>query len=151
MNITKIVCSLSEVLEKELSLPFRIDNDVIGSTGEGMCCRVAPSPFRTREYSGGTREITYSLDYYIRSQNAELARNTLDALVKFTADLSVAFDANGNSYVGEEEIMCAMNSAIDFEDGYIVESVTLPQFLEKDEKGFTSYTASVRVSTESTK
>lgn len=108
-------------VENALNLRFRIQNDVMAETGDGVCLRYDPAPAAERRYNDGTRLLKWNLTYYVRNKNRTTARELADRL---TATLD-----------GAE--ITASGIKID------CEAQTLPQFISVDEKNNTIYSAAI--------
>lgn len=120
-NVAEII---SEWLEEKLDLPFTIYNDlIVNAENDGACIRHDPAPAAERRYNDGTRFVAWNFSFYVRCKKAAEARGIAKQII--------------------DELDGACITANDTE--FTCEAVTLPQFLNTDEKGFTTYTASVRV------
>ena len=121
---SKIAETISAWVENALTLPFTIFYDLIPNEDEdGACIRHDPTPAAEKRFIDGTREVSWNFTFYTRCKDAENAREygkkILDTLDGAT-------------------IESTENIKID------CEAVTLPQFIDTDAKGFTTYAESVK-------
>lgn len=120
LNITDIV---SEWVENELELPFTIYSDLIpDEDNDGACLRHDPAPAAEKRFTDGTRQVTWNLTFYVR------CKNSVDALA-YAKDITDKLDGATVTSDGTK-IDC--------------EATTLPQFIDMDAKGFTTYSASIK-------
>lgn len=122
MSSLNVANYISDYVERKLSLPFRIDNDVIGTAnGDAACIRHDPAPAAEQRYIDGTRSIKWNLTFYVRSSNRTKAR-------------SYAY-----------EITDALDGVTIDADGVEIstEAATLPQFISIDDKNNTLYSAAI--------
>lgn len=118
MELTDVALKISKFLEEELLLPYEISFDIIrDAERDGACLRYNATPYATKRYIGGDRDVTYSLGYYFHYQDAEACRN----------EAQKALDALDGRLI----------------DGVMCEAVTAPQYVETDEKGFAIYSATI--------
>lgn len=121
LNVSNIV---NDWIEKILSLPFTIYNDVIPDTSDNAAClRYDPAPAAERRYTDGTRLLKWNLTYYIRNKDRTKAREYAD---RITARLDGAEIHDETSGVNIQ-----------------IEAATLPQFISIDEKNNTIYSAAI--------
>lgn len=122
MSSLNVANYISAYVESKLKLPFRIDNDVIGTaTGDAACLRHDPAPAAEERYTDGTRLLKWNLTFYVRSSNRTKARS-------YAYDITDALD-------GVE---------IDADGVKIsTEAATLPQFISVDDKNNTIYSAAI--------
>lgn len=121
---SKIAETISEWVENALELPFTIYCDLIpDAETDGACIRHDPTPAAERRFEDGTRLITWNFTFYTRCKNAANAREYGKQIVD-TLDGATVLSAENI------KIEC--------------EAVTLPQFIDTDAKGFTTYAESVK-------
>ena len=121
---SKIAETISEWVENALELPFTIYCDLIpDAETDGACIRHDPTPAAERRYEDGTRLVTWNFTFYTRCKNAANAREYGKQIVD-TLDGATVLSAENI------KIEC--------------EAVTLPQFIDTDAKGFTTYAESVK-------
>lgn len=121
---SKIASAISAYVEEALQLPFIIYCDLIpDEAADGACVRHDPTPAAEERYNDGTRLVAWNFTFYTRCKNAANAREYGKQIVD-TLD--------GATVTSAEEIK------ID------CEAVTLPQFIDTDAKGFTTYAESVK-------
>lgn len=119
-NVAESVC---EWAEKELGLPFTVFTDLIpDGDSDGACIRHDPAPAAEKRYSDGTRLVSWNLTLFVRCRDSALSRSLAGEI---TAKLDGA-----EIETEETKIEC--------------EATTLPQFIDTDAKGFTTYSASVK-------
>ena len=124
MKQLKIAEGVGAYVEHALSLPFTVYCNVIPDGDEdGACVRHDPTPAAERRFTDGTRLVSYNLTFYTRCRSDEDAREW------------------GKRIVDELD-----GATIESPDGIRVdcEAVTLPQYIDIDSKGFTTYAESVR-------
>lgn len=120
---SNIAETISAWVENALDLPFTIFCDLIpDEDADGACIRHDPAPAAEKRYTDGTRLVAWNFTFYTRCRDAEQARwygkQIIDTL-------------DGREIEGDGvKIEC--------------EAVTLPQFIETDAKGFTTYAQSVK-------
>ena len=120
----KIAETISEWVENALDLPFTIYCDLIpDENADGACVRHDPTPAAEERYNDGTRLVAWNFTFYTRCKNAANARDYGKQIVD-TLDGATVLSAE------KIKIDC--------------EAVTLPQFIETDAKGFTTYSESVK-------
>lgn len=122
---SRIAEAVSAWAEKALALPFTIYCDIIPDADrDGACIRHDPTPAAERRFSDGSRLVSWNFTFYMRCKDAadarEYAKRTVDALDGITVER------------GGLTIDC--------------EAATLPQFIDTDVKGFTTYSAAIRAS-----
>ncbi|MGP1564526.1 MAG: phage tail terminator protein [Treponema sp.] len=121
---SKIAETISAWVETALDLPFTIFCDLIpDEDADGACIRHDPTPAAEKRFIDGTREVSWNFTFYTRCKDAENAREY------------------GKKIVGTLDgatIESTENIKID------CEAVTLPQFIDTDAKGFTTYAESVK-------
>lgn len=121
---SKVAETISAWVENELSLPFTIYCDLIPDEDtDGACIRHDPTPAAEQRYTDGTRLVAWNFTFYTRCKNADNAREYGKQIID---------KLDGATVTSAEDIQ------ID------CEAVTLPQFIETDEKGFTTYSESVK-------
>ena len=121
---SKIAETISAWVENALTLPFTIFCDLIPDEDEnGTCIRHDPTPAAEKRFIDGTREVSWNFTFYTRCKDAENAREYGKKIV----------DTLDGATIESTE-----NIKID------CEAVTLPQFIDTDAKGFTTYAESVK-------
>lgn len=125
MNGSKIAERINRWVEAKGLFPFTVYNDLIPyADKDGAALRHDPAPAAQQRYIDGSRRVQWNLTYYIRCKSAEKAR-------EYAYSIPDALD--GVEIEGDETDI-------------IVEALTLPQFIGKDEKGFTTYSAAITCS-----
>lgn len=121
---SKIAETISAWVENALELPFTIFCDLIpDEDADGACIRHDPTPAAEKRFIDGTREVSWNFTFYTRCKDAENAREYGKQIV---------------DKLDGATIKSADNIQID------CEAVTLPQFIDTDAKGFTTYCESVK-------
>lgn len=121
---SKIASAISAYVEETLQLPFTIYCDLIpDEAADGACVRHDPTPAAEERYNDGTRLVSWNFTFYTRCKNAADAREYGKQIVD-TLDGATVLSAENI------KIEC--------------EAVTLPQFIDTDAKGFTTYAESVK-------
>lgn len=121
---SKIASAISAYVEETLRLPFTIYCDLIpNEAADGACVRHDPTPAAEERYNDGTRLVAWNFTFYTRCKNAADAREYGKQIVD-TLDGATVLSAENI------KIEC--------------EAVTLPQFIDTDAKGFTTYAESVK-------
>ncbi len=122
-----LATTINEWVEQKLNLP-KIYNDILPEIEkDGICLRHDPSPAVDRRFIDGTRLLKWDLTYFVKCKKAEKARALLYEITNALDGAEInAYDKDINDYV----IVTA-------------EAQTLPQFVSKDDKGYTLYTASI--------
>lgn len=121
---SKIAEAISAWVENALDLPFTIFCDLIpDEDADGACIRHDPTPAAEKRFIDGTREVSWNFTFYTRCKDAENAREYGKKIV----------DTLDGATIESTE-----NIKID------CEAVTLPQFIDTDAKGFTTYAESVK-------
>ena len=121
---SKIAETISAWVETALELPFTIFCDLIpDEDADGACIRHDPTPAAEKRFIDGTREVSWNFTFYTRCKDAENAREYGKQIV---------------DKLDGATIESADNIQID------CEAVTLPQFIDTDAKGFTTYCESVK-------
>jgi hypothetical protein len=121
---SKIAETISAWVETALELPFTIFCDLIpDEDADGACIRHDPTPAAEKRFIDGTREVSWNFTFYTRCKDAENAREYGKQIVDKLDGATIESTEN-------IEIDC--------------EAVTLPQFIETDAKGFTTYSQSVK-------
>ena len=121
---SKIAETISAWVETALELPFTIFCDLIpDEDADGACIRHDPTPAAEKRFIDGTREVSWNFTFYTRCKDAEDAREYGKQIV---------------DKLDGATIESADNIQID------CEAVTLPQFIDTDAKGFTTYCESVK-------
>lgn len=120
---SRIAEIISEWIEDELELPFTIHCDMIPEAdGDGACVRHDPTPAAEKRFMDGTRLVAWNFTFYTRCMDAARAREYGKRIVDRLDGATVES--------GGFNIDC--------------EAVTLPQFIETDAKGYTTYAESVK-------
>lgn len=121
---SKIASEISAYVEDTLQLPFTIYCDLIpDAETDGACIRHDPTPAAEERYIDGTRLVAWNFTFYTRCKNAADAREYGKQIVD-TLDGATVLSAENI------KIEC--------------EAVTLPQYIDTDAKGFTTYAESVK-------
>ena len=121
---SKMAETISAWAETALDLPFTIFCDMIPDEDtDGACIRHDPTPAAEKRFTDGTRLVAWNFTFYTRCRDAENAREYGKQIVD-KLDGATVTSAEGT------EIEC--------------EAVTLPQFIDTDAKGFTTYSQSVK-------
>ena len=121
---SKIAETISAWVENALELPFTIFCDLIpDEDADGACIRHDPTPAAEKRFIDGTREVSWNFTFFTRCKDAEDAREYGKQIVDKLDGATIESTEN-------IEIDC--------------EAVTLPQFIETDAKGFTTYSQSVK-------
>ena len=121
---SKIAETIGAWVETALDLPFTIFCDLIpDEDADGACIRHDPTPAAEKRFIDGTREVSWNFTFFTRCKDGE---NALEYGKKIVDTL------DGATIVSTENIK------ID------CEAVTLPQFIDTDKKGFTTYSESVK-------
>lgn len=121
---SKIAETISAWVESALELPFTIFCDLIpDEDADGACIRHDPTPAAEKRFIDGTREVSWNFTFYTRCKDAENAREYGKQIVDKLDGATIESTDN-------IEIDC--------------EAVTLPQFIDTDAKGFTTYAESVK-------
>lgn len=121
---SKIAETISAWVETALELPFTIFCDLIpDEDADGACIRHDPTPAAEKRFTDGMRLVAWNFTFYIRCKDAAQARDYGKQIVDKLDGATVTSTEN-------IEIEC--------------EAVTLPQFIETDAKGFTTYSQSVK-------
>lgn len=121
---SKIASAISAYVEETLQLPFTIYCDLIpDEAADGACVRHDPTPAAEERYNDGTRLVAWNFTFYTRCKNAANAREYGKQIVD-TLDGATVLSAE------KIKIEC--------------EAVTLPQYIDTDAKGFTTYAESVK-------
>lgn len=121
---SKIAETISAWVEIALELPFTIFCDLIpDEDADGACIRHDPTPAAEKRFIDGTREVSWNFTFFTRCKDAENAREYGKQIVDKLDGATIESTEN-------IEIDC--------------EAVTLPQFIETDAKGFTTYSQSVK-------
>lgn len=121
---SKIASAISAYVEEALQLPFTIYCDLIpDEAADGACVRHDPTPAAEERYNDGTRLVAWNFTFYTRCKNAADAREYGKQIVD-TLDGATVLSAENI------KIEC--------------EAVTLPQYIDTDAKGFTTYAESVK-------
>ena len=121
---SKIAETISAWVESALELPFTIFCDLIpDEDADGACIRHDPTPAAEKRFIDGTREVSWNFTFYTRCKDAENAREYGKQIVDKLDGATIESTDN-------IEIDC--------------EAVTLPQFIDTDAKGFTTYAEAVK-------
>ena len=121
---SKIAETISAWVENALTLPFTIFCDLIPDEDEdGACIRHDPTPAAEKRFADGTRLVAWNFTFYIRCKDSAQAREYGKQII----------DTLDGATIESTE-----NIKID------CEAVTLPQFIDTDAKGFTTYSESVK-------
>lgn len=120
----KIASAISAYVEQALTLPFTIYCDLIpDEAADGACVRHDPTPAAEERYNDGTRLVAWNFTFYTRCKNAANAREYGKQIVD---------KLDGATVLSAENIKIEC------------EAVTLPQYIDTDAKGFTTYAESVK-------
>lgn len=121
---SKIASAISAYVEEALQLPFTIYCDLIpDEAADGACVRHDPTPAAEERYNDGTRLVAWNFTFYTRCKNAANAREYGKQIVD---------KLDGATVLSAENIKIEC------------EAVTLPQYIDTDAKGFTTYAESVK-------
>ena len=121
---SKIAETISAWVETALEVPCTIFCDLIPDEDtDGACIRHDPTPAAEKRFIDGTREVSWNFTFFTRCKDAEDAREYGKQIVDKLDGATIESTEN-------IEIDC--------------EAVTLPQFIETDAKGFTTYSQSVK-------
>lgn len=121
---SKIASAISAYVEEALQLPFTIYCDLIpDEAADGACVRHDPTPAAEERYNDGTRLVAWNFTFYTRCKNAANAREYGKKIVD---------KLDGATVLSAENIKIEC------------EAVTLPQYIDTDAKGFTTYAESVK-------
>ena len=121
---SKIAETISAWVESALELPFTIFCDLIpDEDADGACIRHDPTPAAEKRFIDGTREVSWNFTFYTRCKDAEDAR-------EYGKQIVDKLDGATIESADKIQIDC--------------EAVTLPQFIDTDAKGFTTYCESVK-------
>lgn len=121
---SKIASAISAYVEELLQLPFTIYCDLIpDEVADGACVRHDPTPAAEKRFNDGTRLVAWNFTFYTRCKNAADAREYGKQIVD---------KLDGATVLSTENIKIEC------------EAVTLPQFIDTDAKGFTTYAESVK-------
>ena len=121
---SKIAETISAWVENALELPFTIFCDLIpDEDADGACVRHDPTPAAEKRFTDGTRLVAWNFTFYTRCKDAENAREYGKQIVDKLDGATITSTDN-------IQIDC--------------EAVTLPQFIDTDAKGFTTYCESVK-------
>lgn len=121
---SKIAETISEWVENALDLPFTIYCDLIpDENADGACVRHDPTPAAEKRFTDGTRLVAWNFTFYTRCKDAAQAR-------EYGKQIVDKLDGATVTSAEETKIDC--------------EAVTLPQFIDTDAKGFTTYAESVK-------
>ena len=121
---SKIASATSAYVEETLQLPVTIYCDLIpDEAADGACVRHDPTPAAEERYNDGTRLVAWNFTFYTRCKNSANAREYGKQIVD-TLDGATVLSAENI------KIEC--------------EAVTLPQYIDTDAKGFTTYAESVK-------
>ena len=122
---SNIAETISEWTETALELPFTIFCDQLpDEDADGACVRHDPTPAAEKRYTDGSRLVSWNFTFYTRCKNATDARDYGKRIVDKLDGATIERSDDGL------EIDC--------------EAVTLPQFIDTDAKGYTTYASSVR-------
>lgn len=126
MNGLDIAETINTWVEKKLNLPFRLFIDLIAQEGEDAgCLRHDPAPAAEKRFLDGSRLVKWNLTYYIRCSHAEKAREYAYRITN-TVD-GALLQATDNHHPVEIKL----------------KATTLPQFIGKDAKNYTTYSAAI--------
>lgn len=102
-------------------------NDMFpAETGDMIVSRHDPSQSAAREFADGTRLVEAAFSYYARCSNAANARKWLETILNLLDNEQLVRASDGVSFQAE--------------------GVSLPQFVEVDDKGQTIYVMAVVIS-----
>lgn len=90
---------------------------------DGACVRHDPTPAAEKRYNDGTRLVAWNFTFYTRCKNAANAREYGKQIID---------KLDGATVISAENIKIEC------------EAVTLPQYIDTDAKGFTTYAESVK-------
>lgn len=122
---SNIAETISAWAESALELPFTIFCDLLpDEDADGACIRHDPTPAAEKRYTDGSRLVSWNLTFFTRCKDAADAREYGKRIVDKLDGATIERPGDGL------EIDC--------------EAVTLPQFIETDAKGYTTYASSVR-------
>ena len=122
MKSSELIETICAYIEEQLELPFALYTDALPTeAGDGACIRCDPAAAASREYTDGSRLVTWNLSVYVRCAAAEDAREWAKAIPD-------ALD--GAEITSEDDVVIAC------------EAETLPQYIETDAKGAVIYMAS---------
>lgn len=120
---SKIAETISAWVESALGLPFTVFCDLIpDEDADGACIRHDPTPAAEKRFTDGTRQVSWNFTFYIRCKDSALAREC------------------GKKIVDKLDGATIESAGLKID----CEAVTLPQFIDMDAKGFTTYSASVK-------
>lgn len=98
-------------------------NDLIPyADKDGAALRHDPAPAAEKRYTDGSRLVKWNLTYYIRCKDANKA-------LEYAYGITDALDGVTIEAEGDFEID--------------IQALTLPQFIGRDDKGFTTYSAAI--------
>lgn len=121
---SKIASAISAYVEEALQLPFTIYCDLIpDENADGACVRHDPTPAAEKRFTDGMRLVAWNFTFYTRCKNAANAREYGKQIVD---------KLDGATVLSAENIKIEC------------EAVTLPQYIDTDAKGFTTYAESVK-------
>lgn len=121
---SKIADTISQWVEEALLLPFTIFCDLIPDADtDGACIRHDPTPAAEQRYMDGSRLVSWNFTFFTRCKNAAEAREYGKRIVDILDGATV-------TSTDQIKIEC--------------EAVTLPQYIDTDAKGFTTYSQSVK-------
>lgn len=123
MNGLNVAETINTWVEKKLHLPIRLFIDLIPQEGaDAGCLRHDPAPAAEKRFLDGTRLVKWNLTYYLRSSRAEKAREYALQIIDALDGVDIADGAGGSITVAAQ---------------------TLPQFIGKDDKNNTTYSAAI--------
>lgn len=122
---SNIAETISAWTENALTLPFTIFCDLIPDEDtDGACVRHDPTPAAEKRYTDGSRLVSWNFTFFTRCKDAAQAREYGKQIVDILDGATITRADDGL------EIDC--------------EAVTLPQYIDTDGKGYTTYASSVR-------
>lgn len=120
---SEIANTIAAYIEEALHLPFTIFCDLIPEAeADGACIRHDPTPAAERRFEDGTRLVAWNFTFFTRCKDAADAREY------------------GKKIVDELDGATVTSDGLNIE----CEAVTLPQFIDTDAGGFTTYSQSVK-------
>lgn len=125
MHGSEIAKHINEWVEDQGLFPFTVYNDLIPyADKDGAALRHDPAPAAEKRYIDGSRFVKWNLTYYIRCKDAGKARDYAYRITGALDGIEIETD--------DTDLM--------------VEALTLPQFIGKDDKDFTTYSAAITCS-----
>ena len=125
MTILNVTNAVNTWVEEKLGLDTIFDDVFPHSEGDEIICRHDPAPASEQRYTDGTRLVKWSLSYYVRNANSDKSRELCDSITKLLDGAEITDEKTG--------VIIS------------VEAQTLPQWVAKDDKNNTIYSASIYV------